>query len=578
MPGMSQRSIDLTNPFVVALFRHTSLVTMTIWIGVVAVVILIAAAVLGGIARFNLSNLGLNEPRSRAHLRVGFGVFWVIDGLLQFQASMPLGLANDVVAPMSRNTPSALRTVIGHAVNLWNGHPITLASGVAWLQIGLGVLLLVSNGVTGRVAAAVSALWAAIVWLVGDGAGGLFVHGATILFAWPGAALIYAYVGAWLALDPERFGRSFGLVTRRSMAVVLGLGAVEQALPAAGFWHGGPTNALSEMASYMAAIAQPRWLAAIVRGAGSLAATMGGGLNVVILLWLVVSAVGLWFSRATARRWPVISVIAGCLVLWVVAQDTALFGGLSTDLNTMPALAMVLWCASPSKSDVPVTPRGLSRDLLSSTGSVVAAFAAAMVLVASVAMGAATLSGVETTLFLADNGPVTAVNAPAKPFTLTDQFAHRYTLGEHRGRLTLLTFLDPNCLSGCVSLASQIAQVRQGLVDTAKLDIVAVASDPYHESLSDVRHYIDEKGLARVTDFYFLTGSQAALRSVWRAYGISVVMGATDQTSVHTNVVFLVAANDRLHWIIPDNPVSSGPGTASAVAQLRHLLAYEGIK
>ena len=60
MPGMSQRSIDLTNPFVVALFRHTSLVTMTIWIGVVAVVILIAAAVLGGIARFNLSNLGLN--------------------------------------------------------------------------------------------------------------------------------------------------------------------------------------------------------------------------------------------------------------------------------------------------------------------------------------------------------------------------------------------------------------------------------------------------------------------------------------------------------------------------------------
>ncbi|MHB8334423.1 MAG: SCO family protein [Acidimicrobiales bacterium] len=574
---MSQRSIDLTNPFVVALFRHTSLVTMTIWIGIVAVAILITAAALGGISRFNLSSAGLGEPRSRTYLRVGFGLLWLVDGFLQFQASMPLGLANNVVAPMSRGTPSALRTLIGHAVNLWNSHPITLASGVAWLEIGLGVLLLVSNGVTGRVAGAASALWAALVWLVGDGAGGLFVHGATILFAWPGAALVYGYAGAWLALNPERFRRSFPLVTRRSVAVVLALGAVEQALPAAGFWHGGATNALSEMANYMAAIAQPRWLAAIVRGVGTLAATMGGGLNVAILLWLVVSAVGLWFTRATARRWPVYSVIAGCLVLWVVAQDTALFGGLSTDLNTMPALAVVLWCASPTQRDMPITPRGLSRDLLSNTGSVVAAFAAAIVLVASVAMGAATVSGAETTLFLADNGPATAVNALAKPFTLTDQFAQRYALGEHHGRLTLLTFLDPNCLTSCVSLASQIAQVRQGLAANAKLDIVAVAVDPYHESLSDVRRYIHVKGLGRVADFYFVTGSRAALRFVWRVYGISVVMKASNQTSVHTNVVFLVAANGRLHWIIPDNPVSSAAGTASAVAQLRRLLAYEGV-
>ncbi len=577
MPGMSQRSIDLTNPFVVVLFRHTSLVTMTIWIGVVAMAILIAAAALGGISRFNLSSEGLGEPRSRTYLRVGFGLLWLLDGLLQFQASMPLGLADNVVAPMSRGTPTALRTLIGHAVNLWNSHPITLASGVAWLEIGLGVLLLVSNGLTGRVAGGISALWAALVWLVGDGAGGLFVHGATFLFAWPGSALFYGYAGAWLALNPERFRRLFSLVTRRSVAVVLVFAAVEQVLHTAGFWHGGPTNALTEMANYMTAIAQPRWLAEIVRGAGSLAATMGGGLNVAILLWLVVGAAGLWSTRTTARRWPVYSVIAGSLVLWVVAQDMALFGGLSTDLNTMPALAVVVWCASPTQRDVPITPHGLSRDILSSTGSVVAAFAAAMVLVASVAMGVATISGTETTLFLADNGPVTPVNAPAKPFTLTDQFAQRYKLGEHHGRLTLLTFLDPNCLTGCVSLASQIAQVRQGLAASAKLDIVAVAVDPYHKSLGDVRRYIDVKGLGRVADFYFLTGSRAALRSVWRAYGISVVMKPSDQTSVHTNVIFLVAADRHLHWIIPDNPVSSGAATASAVAQVRRLLAYEGV-
>ena len=119
MPGMSQRSIDLTNPFVVALFRHTSLVVLTVWIGIVAVAILIAAAALGGISRFNLSSAGLGEARSRTYLRVGFGLLWLVDGLLQFQPSMPLGLSNNVVAPMSRGTPSVLRTLIEHAVNLW---------------------------------------------------------------------------------------------------------------------------------------------------------------------------------------------------------------------------------------------------------------------------------------------------------------------------------------------------------------------------------------------------------------------------------------------------------------------------
>lgn len=578
MPGMSQRSIDLTNPFVVSLFRHASLVTMLLWIGGAALAFIVIAAVSGRITRFNLSSAGLAEPLSRTYLRVGIGLLWLLDGVLQFQASMPLGLANAVVAPMSRSTPSALRTLIGYFVNLWNSHPITLASGVAWLEIGLGLLLLVSNGLTGRVAGSVSALWAALVWLVGEGAGGLFVHGATILFGWPGAALFYAYAGAWLALDSARFRNSFSLVTRRSLAVVLALAAVEQALPPAGFWHGGPTNALTQMTSYMSAIEQPQWLASLVRGAGSLASTMGGGLNVVILLWLVVSALGLWLSAPLARRWPVYTVVAGCVVLWLVAQDTGLFGGLSTDVNTLAPLALVTWSVAPPRRRVSSSRRAFYRDVRNSAGSVVAAFAAAMVVVASVAMGVAVATGTETTLFVAQNGPAKAVNAPAVPFTLTDQFSRAYTLGEHRGRVTLLTFLDPHCAANCPPVASQIAQVRHDFAANAKLDIVAVAVDPYHESLRDVRRYIDTQGLARVANFYFVTGSRVALRRVWRDYGVSVVMTPSEAVSVHTNVMFIVAANGRLHWIIPDNPLSSPAGIASAVSELRDLLAYEGVR
>ena len=578
MPGMSQRSFDLTNPFVVALFRHTSVVTMLPWIGLVALVLLVGAALTRQLSRFNQSAVGLTEPRGHHYLRVGFGVLWLIDGLLQLQAAMPLGLGNDVVAPMSRSTPSALQALIGHAVNIWNSHPITLASGVSWLELGLGLLLVSSNGMIGRVAGAVAALWAAVVWLVGEGAGGLFVHGATILFGWPGAGLLYAYAGAWLAWNPERFGRYFAPITRRWLGALLLIGAVEQSLPAAGFWRGGATNALSEMGNYMSAIAQPRWLAATVRAGGSGASALGGGVNVVVLLWLVVAALALWLSASSLSRWPVYVVIAGCVVIWVVAQDTALFGGLSTDLNTMPPLAILAWSTAPQPRAVEAPRPRIIGELLSSAGSVVAAFAAAMVLVAGAAMGAAVASGAETTLFLAQNGPAKAVNTTATPFTLTDQYARPYRLGEHRGRVTLLTFLDPNCTVACAPLASQIAEVRRGLSPAARLDIVAVAVDPYHESRGLLRRFITVEGLGRVPNFYFVTGSQSALRAVWRAYGITVVMTPSDQTSVHTNAMFIIAANGNLHWIIHDDPLPSAAGIASAVAALRGLLAYEGVR
>ena len=578
MPGMGQRSIDLTNPFVVALFRHASFVTLLLWLGGVAMALLVVLALTGGLLRFNLAPNAAREPRARTYLRWGFGGLWFVDGLLQFQSSMPLGLANNVVAPMSVGTPSWLHSVMSAGITLWNSHPVTMASGVAWLQVGLGLLLIVSRGVTSRFAGAASAGWAALVWLVGNGAGGVFIHGASLLFGWPGASLFYLYAGVWIALDSDLFRRRFSVVTRRSLAVVLLVGAGVQALPAAGFWHGGSTNALTAMANYMSAIAQPHWLAYLVRSVGSLAATMGGGLNVVVLMWLVGGSVGLWASVTNGWRWPTYVVVGGALALWIVVQDTALFGGLATDVNSLPAVAMVAWCASPTRLRERPRRTWLPREMLSSSGSVVATFAASMVVVGGVAMAWAAVAGAETTLYLAQNGPATAVNAPAKSFRLIDQFGRPYRLGEHPGHVTLLTFLDPHCWTDCPLLASQLAHVRQEFSARAKLDIVAVAADPYHESLGDVRHFIDTRGLRSVPDFYFVTGTRAQTSAVWRAYGISVTMKPTDQMSVHSDFMFIIGANQHLHWIIPDDPLASSAGTASAVAELHSLLWYEGVR
>jgi len=120
----------------------------------------------------------------------------------------------------------------------------------------------------------IAGLWAALIWLIGNGAGGIFVHGATILFGWPGATLFYAIAGFWLFVKPATFREQFSRVTLRFVSVVLAVAVLFQCLPSAGFWHGGNANAMTQMTTYMTSIAQPHWLAWSLRHVGDLSALM----------------------------------------------------------------------------------------------------------------------------------------------------------------------------------------------------------------------------------------------------------------------------------------------------------------
>jgi cytochrome oxidase Cu insertion factor (SCO1/SenC/PrrC family) len=578
---MSPRTLDLTSSLVVSPFHHEAFVTLLVWIFVLGELVLVGLVLTRRIFTFNLAPSSLEEPRARTLARRAFGTLWLLDGVLQFQSAMPLGLGSQVVRPMAAGTPWWLHGIMLDAVGIWNLHPVVLAAGVAWLQVGLGVGLLVASGTTSRWFAGASAAWAALVWLIGNGAGGLFARGASVLFGWPGATFFYALAGIFLAVSPTVFARSFSRVTLRIVSVVLGAGVVLQCLPAAHFWRGGPSNAVAAMSRSMTSAAQPHWLAAIVRATGNAAATMGGGFNLVVIFWLSVAALGLWTSVGTRRRWAVWTLVAGALVGWVAIQDTALFGGLATDVNSLLPLAVLVGCASPRLAGVVAPPRHarrIPRPVGAGASAVVAAFAVAMVTVTGVAMGVASVSGAETALFVARNGPAVATDTRAPHFTLTDQYGRPYSLGEHRGRVTLLTFLDPHCWTDCPLLAQQLAHLRSQLSARARLDIVAVAADPYYESLRNVRVFIATRGLAHVPDFYFVTGPLATMRRVWAHYGVAVIMRRTDRMSIHSDVMFLISPHDRLRWVVPDVPSASPSAQASAVAELKGLLAGEGIR
>ncbi len=422
---MSPRTLNLTRTVAVSPFHHEAFVTFLIWILVLGELVVVGSVVTRRIFTFNLAAASLEEPRARTLLRRAFGALWLLDGVLQFQPAMPLGLGSQVVRPMAAGTPWWLHALMLGAVGIWNRHPVALAAAVAWLQVGLGVGLLLASGTTSRWFAGASAAWAALVWLIGNGAGGLFARGASVLFGWPGATFFYVLAGVFVALSPTAFQRSFSRVTLRVVSVVLGVGIVLQCLPAANFWHGGPSNAVAAMARSMTSEAQPHWLAAIVRATGHVAATMGAGFNVVVILWLGVVAAGLWTSAGTRRRWAVWTLVVGALVGWVTIQDTALFGGLATDVNSLLPLAALVGCASPRL--VGFTPprrrRGVPRPVSAGVSAVVVSFAVAMVAVTVVAMGVTSAGGAEVAPGAARTTPAVSPGARAP---------HVTTGGSHR--------------------------------------------------------------------------------------------------------------------------------------------------
>jgi hypothetical protein len=64
---------------------------------------------------------------------------------------------------------------------------------------------------------------------------------------------------------------------------------------------------------------------------------------------------------------------------------------------------------------------------------------------------------------------------------------------------------------------------------------------------------------------------------IWNDYGIGVSATPSDVMSIHSDFMFILSSKGAIRWIIPDDPLASVSLTASAVSELRDLLATQGI-
>jgi hypothetical protein len=113
MSGMGS-TLQLNNPTVVAAFRsaliHQGIIALLIFFLLAMLWVSVRDWVPGSRTSFGPPAGGLPaEPRGRQLIGIGFGVLWILDGLLQAQPAMPLGLASNVTEPSADGAPGWVR-------------------------------------------------------------------------------------------------------------------------------------------------------------------------------------------------------------------------------------------------------------------------------------------------------------------------------------------------------------------------------------------------------------------------------------------------------------------------------------
>src|SRR5271165_1630891 len=289
----------------------------------------------------------LPEPAGRRLLRIGFGILWIVDGLLQAQPAMPGGLPSRVLAPAVAGSPDWVVHIVGWAAAVWSAHPVEAAAGAVWIQLGIGVWLLSATSPRwSRAAGLVSLGWGLVVWIFGEAFGSMLSPGVSWLMGAPGAALFYCAAGLLLALPPRswhdrRLGRG---VLQGSGALMLAFAAL-QAWPGRGFWQGrlhGQPGSLTAGIRAMAAMRQPAVLHGLLRVAGSLTASHGFAVNLGAVIVLAATGGALLTGRGAVARPAAVIAIMLCVTDWVFVQDLGFLGGLGTDPNSMVPQALIL--------------------------------------------------------------------------------------------------------------------------------------------------------------------------------------------------------------------------------------------
>src|SRR5271166_3645255 len=278
-------------------------------------------------------------------------------------------------------------------------------------------------------------------------------------------------------------------------------------------------------------------------------------------------------------------LLAVCLVDWVLIEDFGFFGGLGTDPNSMIPVALLAVAAylaltpaavpasvaEPVSVPTPASATGSTGSrlravagLLSSASlrAVLALWAAAVVVVGAGPMAVAQASPNAAPIIAeAIDGSAAPLNFAAPGFTLSDQDGRSVSLASLRGKVVLLTFLDPVCTSDCPLIAQEFREADQLLgAGSHNVAMVAIVANPVYRSVAYTRAFDNQEELSRLPNWLFLTGSLSQLQQVWKSYAIAAQVLPAGGMIAHNDVAYVI---DRAGHTRAELNFDPGPGTAS---------------
>jgi cytochrome oxidase Cu insertion factor (SCO1/SenC/PrrC family) len=601
VPGMG-KGLTTNDPIIVSAF-HTSLLHQGL---IVLLILAVAGVTLNVLRSFNLRQVAggsdgrptpplpdpSTEPLARRVLRISFGLIWVLDGFLQGQTSMPLGMIPQAIRPTAAASSSWVQHLVNFGTTIWTYHPVQAAAATVWIQVGIGLwLLIVPRGTWSRIGGATSVGWGLLVWVFGESFGGIFAPGLTWLFGAPGAVLFYCAAGALIAL-PDRAWTTARLGKRvlRLMGVFFVGMAVLQAWPGRGFWGGttrsGGLGTLTGMVQQMAQTSQPHVLSSWVASFESFDAAHGWGVNLFAVI--AMAAIGVAFMSGQTRvvQLGVAAAVVLCLADWVLIEDFGFFGGVGTDPNSMIPmalicvggyLAMTRMPVAASPDIIPIVAAGAEtgswRQRLVTSPSyafrTLAALAAlGIVLVGGIPMAVAAASpNADPILATAVDGAPNSLHYPAPAFNLIDQHGQAVSLTSLHGKTIALTFLDPVCTSDCPVIAQEFRQADQMLgAQSKEVEMVAIDANPRYIAPDDLAAFDTQEGLSGISNWLYLTGSDSTLQHIWDAYGILVGYAPGGAMISHSDTAYVITRNGNMTRVLDADPGSPTSATKSSFA------------
>ena len=291
----------------------------------------------------------------RRRVETALGFLWLVDGLLQFQPYMfTRAFWNGVLGMANMGIPGPVSNADYHVATLLTAHPALWNTGFAGLQLLLGTGLMWRR--TARVALIFSVPWALGVWAVGEGFGGIFMQGTSLLTGAPGPALIYALLAVMLlfsAAPDGGIGRTGLRIGTAGWALIWTAGALLELE--------GTNHAAAVPSAQIAngSTGQPALIGLLDRGVGHLIGQHGYPFALTLGLLAVFAGWGVFVPAL--RRASLVTGIVVALFVGLAGQDLgSVFTGHGTDPGSGPLLillALALWrprISPSSKQEVSV--------------------------------------------------------------------------------------------------------------------------------------------------------------------------------------------------------------------------------